>query len=411
MDPTTNDHIDASTLVAPAVEDTSKGSANRFDELLAKGQAVKEASPDNLNNGTDPNDVTFKHREQAKPEKVETKAEPEKPTPDGVPDFSKKPEKVETKTDATNYDDELKAHPAVKGEAAKSFKAVLAARDEAKKAADALKAELEAVKASATKTVTNPDHEKLIADLQKQLAAKDEEVGRASFQNTPRFKQSITAEQQELEAAKSYLDGDESMQAAVEVAAGLTGQKRLKALVDSGMNSETIASIAANLARVDAIRRDRAADVANWKETSTKWQQEAQAQQAQQEAQRREYEDSVFKTVLSKATSEDGLEGFRKVEGFDDWNRGVDEAMAKAKRLFNGEAQLPELGDVIVRGLALPAEQKLRQNLQKKYDAVSAELARLKAPLDPKGSTRAGADKAQDQGTAASRFDARLHGG
>lgn len=409
-DTTTTDHIDPSTLVAPAVEDTSKGSANRFDELLAKGQAVKEASPDNRNNA-DPNDVTFKHREEVKPDKPVVKEEATKPTPDGVPDFSKKQEKVESKVDAPNYDEELKAHPAVKGEAAKSFKAVLAARDEAKKAADALKAELETLRSSATKTVANPEHEKLIADLQKKLTEKDEEVGRASFQNTPRFKQSLTAEQQELEAAKSYLDGDDAMQAAVDIASSLTGPKRLKALVEAGMNSETIAAIASNLARVDAIRRDRAADVANWKETASKWQQEDQAKQAAQETQRREYEDSVFKTVLSKATSEDGLEGFRKVDGFDDWNRGVDEAMAKAKRLFNGEAQLPELGDVIVRGLALPAEQKLRASLQKKYDAVYAELSRLKAPLDPKGSTRAGADKAQDQGSPASRFDARLNGG
>ncbi len=397
----------ATATEVPPAPDATKGSGDRFSQLLATKQAVMETSPDNLNNKVD-------ERNEVKPEpknevKVETKTE--KPDPDAIPDFGKKPEvKAET---AANYDEELKSHPAIKGEAAKSFKAVLAQRDEAKKAADALKADYEArIAAIESKAAGAPSkaQEEALAALQKKNADLEEQVGKANFERTPKYQGYLKQEKQELDAAKSYVDGDDEMTAAIETAASLTGQKRLKALVNAGMNAETISAVAANLARVDQIRRGRMEEVENWRTATEEMTQAERAEQLTNDVKRREYEDTVFQSVLSKVTSPDGLEGFRKVDGFDSWNTGtVDENIKQAKRMFNGEAELPELGEVVMKGIAYAAKQKLFDNLQKKYDGVVEELSRLKAAASPNGTVKS--DKvngAQEQGSAASRFEATL---
>jgi len=205
------------------------------------------------------------------------------------------------------------------------------------------------------------------------------------------------------------MDGDDAKQQAIELAANLSGKKRIAALNDAGMSSDEIAIVGANLARVDQLRRERAADIENWKQSSELDQQSQRAQQAAEDAKRRSYEDSVFSSLLAKATSEDGLPGFQKRDGYEDWNKDVDSRIATGKRLFNGEADLPEIGKVLIDGLALPAQQKLYAKLQTKFEAMAQELANLKAAANPNGAVKQ--DKlgaVQEGGTTASRFDATL---
>lgn len=393
---TDNGQVTTIDLLAPALPDESKGSGKRFDELLKKATEVREDVP------------------PAKKEPAEKRVEVTVDK-DGIPDFSKKLEAKKTEeVVAPNHDEELKAHPSVKGEAAKSFKAILAQRDEFKAAADKIKADYEAKLAelsSKTSGVPKEVEEKL-TKLQQDLKDREEALGKAHYSNSPKFQASLTAEKQELAAAQSYMDGDDAKQQAIEMAANLSGKKRIAALNDAGMSSDEIAIVGANLARVDQLRRERAADIENWKQSSELDQQSVRAKQAQDDAKRREYEDSVFSSLLSKATSEDGLPGFQKRDGYEDWNKDVDTRIATGKRLFNGEADLPEIGKVLIDGLALPAQQKLYAKLETKYNALAQELANLKAAANPNGAAKT--DKAgvtqQEGGTAASRFDATLAG-
>lgn len=400
----TNTEIDSSTLVAPPVaDDPSKGSAQRFDTMMATNAAtVREGSPEDKNI-TDANDVLKQPKADAAPVKSkEDKPKVDAPKPDDVPDFTKKREPA--KVEEPNYDEELKAHPAIKGEASKSFKKVLAERDAAKKQAAEYEAKLKAAEAR-TGNAPSAEQEARLADLQKKLAEREEEIGRINYERSPRIQGIIKQENDELTAAKSYLDGDEAKQYAVEMAAMAQGKKRLNILVDSGMTTEEIAAVSANLTRVDQCRRERSSEVENWRTQSAE--QEAQDKQRTlaREAQQRELEKAVFKNRFEKLSPD--LEAYSKVEGYDGWNRGSEEHQQQAERFFNGEASLDELADIVIKGVAYDRKNKLMANLQAKHEAVLEELARLKAATPPNGEVRNADPKpGEEGGTMASRFDA-----
>lgn len=402
-EPTEQPAIDAASLVQ-AAEPAEKGAASRFDKL------AKERGLEPQENG-----ITLKQQQDwqnapdpdkpdtAKPTETKPDDKPaDKPAKDAVPDFSKKPE--EKKPEA-NHDEELKQHPAVKGEAAKSFKSVLAQRDEFKTKAAELEAKIKELE-SRPQTKGNDDK---IAEYEKRMKDLENELGRSNFGNSPKIQAFASQEKLQVDAAKSYLDGDDAQQAAVETASNLTGQKRLRALVDSGMNSETVAAVSAHLARVDDIRAQKTAAMNNWQQEAKAFEQEQQTEKLRADQQRKEFEETVFKTVLDKSIPK--LEGLQKVDGYEDWNQGVEGRIATIKRLYNGQADLPEIAEVIAKGVAYDAKDQLYANLYGKYQTVAQELASLKAAANPKGDVRQGGDKSvQESGTPGSRFEATKAG-
>lgn len=403
-EPTLTAAIDAASLI-PA-EPATKGAASRFDQLAAEKGIKPNEEGITLRQQQEEAEPKVETPTEIKPDKVEKPAV-EKPAKDAVPDFSKKPEKTETKAEP-NYDEELKAHPAIKGEAAKSFKTVLSQRDEFKKQAEEKAAKLSEFETKLKELESRPQskaNDEKIAAAQKRIEELENEVGKANYTLTPKYKQSLAQEKQQIDTAKSYLDGDDGQQAAIETAANMPpGQKRLKVLVDAGMNAETISAVASNLTRIDEIRSNRSAELENWQQALESMEQESKTAQLQQDAKRKEFEETVFKTVLDRMTPK--LEGLQKMDGYDDWNRSVDERMVKIKQLYNGEAELEEISEVVAKGVAYDAKEKLYANLEKKYTAAVEELSRLKAAANPRGEASKGDRTQQDGGTVESRFEA-----
>lgn len=378
---------------APPIADPTLGAGNRFAELLAKGQAVKEGSPD------DKNETAV--QETSKP--AEAKKEEPK---DEFPDFRKKPEQ-QKKEEPPSHDEELKQHPAIKGEAAKSFKKVLSERDELRNQLNTYKAEMEAKMAELSRTQGIPKEvEEKLTSAQKRAQELEEELGRASFERSPKIQNYVRAEKAEIESAKSYMDGDEAKQAAIETAASLTGKRRIQVLADAGMSSEEIGIIGSNLARIDQLRRDKAADLENWKKSSEEYEQERKVAMTREQEKRKELENQTFKSRFDSLSKE--LEAYQHADGYPEWNKEADARKEEAQRFFNGEASLEEVTDVIIRGVAYKAKDKLYNNLQKKYDTAIEELSRLKSALPNGGSAKSDKGGQQDTGTQASRFEATL---
>ena len=379
---------------APALNPT-EGTADRFNARMANQPTeVREASPENENNI-----VPKKEEKQVEKQEKVDKA-PEKKS--GIPDFTKKAEapKVDD-NDQKALEEELKQHPAIKGEAAKSFAKVRQQREEAIRAFEAYKKETEAKLAELQKQPVRQSDETVL-EYKKRIEEMENELGKASIERTPRHKQFVAAEKQELDAAKSYVDGEDHQQSAIETASRLSGQARLKALVDAGMNSETIAVVASNLARIDSIRRERDGFVDNWRTSLQEQELQHKSLQEQQEQKRLQEEERVFKNVFENVAPK--LTAYQKVDGYDEWNSGVDQRISEAQRHFSGKSSLEEISEVIARGVGYEAMEKVNSNLQSRLDEAMEELSKLKAAT-PNGGSSVARTNVDEGGTAASRFD------
>lgn len=377
------------TIDLSPIIDGTKGSADRFDNLMGRQSDEVKETP-----------VVTEKAEVKETKTVEDKGD--------IPDFSEKKEdkKVEV-SDEDALKEELKQHPAIKGEAAKSFAKIHGEKEAVKREFTAAKAQYEArIKELESKSVSSPEQQKLIDSLNEKLKQQEDELGKVNFAATPKIKRYDQQASQELQAAKSYLDGDEAQQQAVELAAGLSGKKRLQALVDSGMGTETIAAVTVNLSRMDALRNERDNELNAWREKSTMMQRELQ-QEADQKKQAEKAEDKiVFDRVFERLSKE--LEGYQHMDGYDKWNKDTDERIATAQRIINGEPSLEEIMEYAIRGVNEPATRKIAQNWEKRYREAANELGKLKAAVPNGGAVKTGAAAVQEGGSVGSRFESTL---
>ena len=233
-----------------------------------------------------------------------------------------------------------------------------------------------------------------IEELRKAKEAAEEKAraieegwSKEAFASSPKFQAKFASrEQTALELAKSSLDGTDLKQDIIDLAARTTGRERVELLKDAGVDDATMQLIAPHLANFDTIQREKQSALADWRNESRQWQEEAQHQAEQARAARTEQENRVFETVLSKTD----LLPLRISKNNADWNNRGDQLIAEAKAIFNGEgADLPVFAEVILKGKAYDAQQEVLDHIKSENASLRAENTRLKSAA-PGGHITAG---------------------
>jgi hypothetical protein len=210
-------------------------------------------------------------------------------------------------------------------------------------------------------------------------------IERIAFTESPRFKQFIADESSTLASAKSYFEGTEINPEIVEYAARTNGAQRIKILREAGLDAELIAAVQPYLAQYDNIQRHKAGALENWKTESAQMAEHHKSQQEAELNRRREGEDKVWTTSISKF--ENDLVPYRKFDANDAWNSRSDELKSRAKSIYNGEGiSLDVVADTIVKGVAYDALDEVRVTLTDELNKLIQENAKLKASRPNGGS-------------------------
>jgi hypothetical protein len=269
------------------------------------------------------------------------------------------------------------------GKAQESFQKLEAA---AKAKIQAIQAQLTEARAKAEAAPSGPskEQEEALKAAHERAMQLEEKLERAAYAESPKFRKFGADIDAELASAKSYLGAD-TPQALIDVAAGLSGQARLKALRDAGLDAETIAALGPHLANADRIRRERDASLESWKTDHAREVETARTRQAQEEAARERQERAVLDEVKADITGK--IPGFTKVDGHDKWNAKVDENFKMLEEFAMGRGPLKELIKLGAEGVAARTTAFINEELKKKVDALTEENSRLKAAQPGTGST------------------------
>lgn len=269
------------------------------------------------------------------------------------------------------------------GKAQESFQKLESA---ARAKIQALQTQLTEARAKAEATPAGPskEHEDALKAAHERAQQLEEKLERAAYAESPKFQKYGADISAELTAAKGYLSSD-TPQAVIDVAAGLAGVARIKALRDAGLDPETIAAIGPHLARADSIRRDRDGALDSWKESRGREQQELRTRQAQEEAVRVQEERSVFDKVKAKIVGT--IPAFTKVDGHDKWNAKVDENLQRFEQFAFGKGSLEELMELGAEGVGARTTAFINEELKRELATVREENSRLKAAQPGTGVT------------------------
>lgn len=232
-----------------------------------------------------------------------------------------------------------------------------------------------------------PETESRLKAAEELVKQREAELERVAFERSPKFQRFVTAANDELTAAKAYLEGSEIDPNVIELASRATGANRLKILSENGVDGNAIAAISPHLARIDALNRDKTAAQENWKGTQAQWEAEQRQAVERQNATVKEHEDRVFSTVGKKLS--ETLEPFQKVDGNEEWNSGVAAREAQVKAVFDGTLPLEKTSEVLYKGVAFDVIHEAWKDLRSKFNDLVAENERIRAVQPGVGSTKA----------------------
>lgn len=222
------------------------------------------------------------------------------------------------------------------------------------------------------------------AELQKKLEAawrKSEEIeeqwARQNFESSPRFQaRYVTAEKNALDSAKSYLEGTEIDPRVIDIAAHTTGKKRLDILSEAGADDKLVAAVTSHLATYDLIQKDKQNALENWRAEATNWQEEEAKRQEIEAAKRKENEDRVWESVLSRNNN---LLPFRTSKD-EQWNTRANELRQKGKDIYNGNgADMETMADIVQRGVASYAMEETLNQLVEQVKTLKKENSELRS--------------------------------
>jgi hypothetical protein len=258
----------------------------------------------------------------------------------------------------------------------KQLRDVLARRDAKLKEQQATLAELRA-KLETTPVNPSKEHEEMVRAANARAAELESKLERAAYADSPKFQRFNAEHTAEITTAKSYLEGTEISPTILDVAASQSGQARLKTLRDAGMDAETIAAVGPHLARADSIRRERDASLENWKQTHAQEIEQQKAQQTRQEQEQQAKEQVILNEVAAEKMK--GNPAFTEVEGHPKWNAMVAQNKKDAEDFAFGRKPLKELFELGYDGVSARTLKVMNGELEKKLNALTEEVSRLRA--------------------------------
>lgn len=279
--------------------------------------------------------------------------------------------------------DETKEEEALPANApAKQLRDALARRDAA---IAALREEVKAAKAKPA-TEANPETANELKTARERAQQLEQELERAAYERSPRFRRFGVEEVAELKTAKTYLEGSDISPGILDAAANASGAARVKLLTDAGMDHGTLGLVGAHLARVDALRRDRDASLETWKQSLTADQEAHKAAQAQVTQRQEAEERRVFETIKTQFIEKIPAFTKSKEKGFDAWDAQVAENLKAVDDFAFGRKPLAEIMELGFRGIAQKATEQINVKLSSRVTELESELTKLRAAQPTTGS-------------------------
>jgi len=342
----------------------------------------------------------FKNLPGNEPEAIidTTKPEPEVKAPAQKGDIPDELLGIEPSKPAENQDEWDQLHnEEVKGQVKnENFKRY---KDATGKKVSALQAELDKIKKEAEelKGRYSDDYvpEKVSKELElerKLRMEREEELGRIAVERSPMFKERFTAKQEGLfkqlqkTADELSLDKDTASQLIHS-----SGAKRFALLDEMDINAAAKGYISSLLQQHDQVESDKESFLSNWQEQQAKHESETALQKNAEKAKLKEYEDKVFNSTLD--TMSKTFAPLRKIEGNEDWNKGVDEAIAQARNFHDGNFTTEEFDEVVLAGVGAKRLYGMYEKVVGMYRAEKARADSLQSaspgisPVDGKTPT------------------------
>lgn len=206
---------------------------------------------------------------------------------------------------------------------------VAAARAEA----DQLRAEVAKLKTAPSSELA-PEHVKTLQALKAERDEALERAGRNDYAGTDEFQKRFTAKESRI--AASLTATAEAVGADKETIAALPHlslKKRMAMLDEAELNQSARSRIDVLLVEYDNLQEEKSEELTNWKaNAASRQQRNAAQQQAQAEAEEREYE-TAFKEVSAELFEH---EPFRLIEGNEKWNAVAMKNRANAEEIMKG---------------------------------------------------------------------------
>lgn len=321
---------------------------------------------------------------EAKPTAEAKPAETPKPAADDIPESLLKPATPKAEKAPADYvppelhgnvSEKTREHFKKQGE---YYKTKLAKTSEE---VAALRKELEGAKSSNGKP--SAEHLSALEAIKKERDDYLARLERVAYQESPAFQEKFTAREERLRGVAEKIFEDVGADKAILTQALAMNGKRRDEFLDEqeGLGSTTKARLASVLGQLDVLTEERTADIATSREKLAAWRAEESARESAEREQLKSKLSGLVEATLKTAVAE--WIPFKKQEGNDAWNAGVDERI----KLVNKIVHEPISDEAIVEYAFAAAGAKVTDRINQK---LMERVATLEAKLNGMSATEPG---------------------
>jgi hypothetical protein len=219
---------------------------------------------------------------------------------------------------------------------------------------------------------------KQLEDYQAKLKERDEELGKIAVERSPMFKERFTSRingvgnQLKKTAEELGLEPD-----LVPRLLASSIKRRVEILGDTDLNGAGVGLITNLLQQHDQLHAEKDEFLTDWQSKAQEMERTTREQQDAEKAKLKEYEDKRFHSVLENMSKT--FAPLRKVDGHEDWNKGVDEAIGMAKKFYDGQFTDDEFAEIVLAGAGAKRQGEMFSKLKGMYEEVVKERDALKA--------------------------------
>lgn len=367
-----------------------------LDKDNARAEAKKEGKPE---------PATEPAKPAAKAEKPAAKTEPVLDIPSALLEGKKTEQPKDTEAaQAAEAARQKEIEEQTKGmspKAADRFRALEAKKHEAEQKASRA-AELEKKLADAEKRLQQQADVSEIEKYKKQVEELDAIVQKTALTEHPKFKAHYDGQiEKEVEIASKLLSGEASKEVKA-LLAQPESRERNKRLNEIAGELETLeaSKFHAAIDRIDRLAADKAQQLTDWKANKQRMAEMTQAEQQQTTEQRKRVVDTAVKEVAARfGDAEKGVELFRKVDGNDEWNAGVEKRMASVRQLVEANLQPQDIADMAAWAMTGAEYRKLFLAQRALVVKQQAEIAALKGGEPDLGEAGGGTTEGDERGS------------
>lgn len=316
---------------------------------------------------------------EAKPTAEAKPAETPKPAADDIPESLLKPATPKAEEPAEdappelhgNVSEKTREHFKKQGE---YYKTKLAKTSEE---VAALRKELEGAKSSNGKP--SAEHLSALEAIKKERDDYLARLERVAYQESPAFQEKFTAREERLRGVAEKIFEDVGADKAILTQALAMNGKRRDEFLDEqeGLGSTTKARLASVLGQLDVLTEERTADIATSREKLAAWRAEESARESAEREQLKSKLSGLVEATLKTAVAE--WIPFKKQEGNDAWNAGVDERIKLVNKIVHEPISDEAIVEYAFAAAGAKVTDRINQRLMERVATLEAKLNGMSA--------------------------------